>query len=290
MLPVARSALIDRLRDLPGIYGHLRTSTGAGDMFARASALVLRDGAFQRAVVLSVAHQRLTALDSEALEHTASDQLRRRVLSAPVALARGTEEAELVRRGDLAAARARTVATPSVLADELELGECAFGPVIVDARTLALLVVDREGPEIDDEERVWVDLFATVIGVALSDVVMRARVAEISAELRAFTTSATALVREASDGTTELPSNSGAGPSLARIGLDVASDDVASIFSERELRVAELLVSGKSNRQIAEDLVVSPETVKTHVARILRKLGAQNRAEAVGIFMRLKDR
>lgn len=282
--------LVDLLRRFPGIYGSLRTSTGAGEAFVRAADLVLEEGAFDRAVVLSVTNQRLTALDSDALRDAASDQLRRTVLSSPVQLTRGTEEAELVRRGDLAASRAHRPTTPSVLAERLELREYAYGPVIVDARTLALLVVDRAQPEIDDEERVWVDLLATVLGVALSDIVMRARVAEISTELRHFTTSATALVREASNGSIELPSNSGAGPSLARIGLGAAPEDVASIFSERELRVAELLVSGKSNRQIAEDLVVSPETVKTHVKKILRKLGAQNRAEAVGIFMRLRDR
>ena len=285
-----QAPLVDLLRRFPGIYGSLRTSVGPGEAFTRAADLVLQEGAFDRAVVLSVTNQRLTALDSDALKDAASDQLRRTVLSSPVQLTRGTEEAELVRRGDLAASRTHRPSTPSVLAEVLELGEYAYGPVIVDAKTLALLVVDRAGPEIDDEERVWIDLLATVLGVALSDIVMRARVAEISAELRHFTTSATALVREASDGSIELPSNSGTGPSLARIGLGAAPEDVASIFSERELRVAELLVLGKSNRQIAEDLVVSPETVKTHVKKILRKLGAHNRAEAVGIFMRLRDR
>ena len=42
------------------------------------------------------------------------------------------------------------------------------------------------------------------------------------------------------------------------------------------------MVGGAQNRQIADQLVISPGTVKSHVARILRKLGAANRSEAVG--------
>jgi DNA-binding CsgD family transcriptional regulator len=47
-----------------------------------------------------------------------------------------------------------------------------------------------------------------------------------------------------------------------------------------------LLVQGRSNREIADELILSPETVKAHVARILRKLGASNRAEAVSLIFR----
>ncbi|MCW3039088.1 MAG: Bacterial regulatory protein luxR family, partial [Solirubrobacterales bacterium] len=48
-----------------------------------------------------------------------------------------------------------------------------------------------------------------------------------------------------------------------------------------ERRVAELMVEGHSNAQIGELLQVSPQTVKTQVARIRRKLGARNRVEAI---------
>lgn len=42
-----------------------------------------------------------------------------------------------------------------------------------------------------------------------------------------------------------------------------------------------LVAQGASNRAIAESLVVTTGTIKTHVSRIMGKLGARNRTEAV---------
>jgi NarL family two-component system response regulator LiaR len=61
---------------------------------------------------------------------------------------------------------------------------------------------------------------------------------------------------------------------------------VSDNLTEREHAVLELLVSGASNAEIAESLVVSVATVKFHVGSILSKLGAANRAEAVSLALR----
>jgi DNA-binding NarL/FixJ family response regulator len=45
-------------------------------------------------------------------------------------------------------------------------------------------------------------------------------------------------------------------------------------------------VQGRSNREIADEIFMSQETVKASVARILRKLGAANRVEAVTTILR----
>ena len=52
-------------------------------------------------------------------------------------------------------------------------------------------------------------------------------------------------------------------------------------LSDRESEVLALLAAGRSNQQIAEELVVALNTVKKHVTHILDKLGAANRTEAV---------
>jgi DNA-binding CsgD family transcriptional regulator len=52
-------------------------------------------------------------------------------------------------------------------------------------------------------------------------------------------------------------------------------------ISPRELAVLNELASGHSNKEIAQRLSVSPNTVKTHVARLFEKLGAEGRVDAI---------
>jgi LuxR family maltose regulon positive regulatory protein len=52
-------------------------------------------------------------------------------------------------------------------------------------------------------------------------------------------------------------------------------------LSQRELEVLQLIALGKTNREIARQLVVSPGTVKAHTSSIYRKLDVANRTEAV---------
>jgi DNA-binding NarL/FixJ family response regulator len=57
-------------------------------------------------------------------------------------------------------------------------------------------------------------------------------------------------------------------------------------LTTRELQVLEQLASGSRNREIANHLFISEETVKIHVKHILEKLGARDRTEAVAIAVR----
>ena len=56
-------------------------------------------------------------------------------------------------------------------------------------------------------------------------------------------------------------------------------------WSEREQQILDLLIAGKTNKQIARDLTLQEMTVKTHVRNIYRKLGAVNRADAVRMVL-----
>ncbi len=67
---------------------------------------------------------------------------------------------------------------------------------------------------------------------------------------------------------------------------DADDSGLADTLSRRELEVLALLGDGASNAQIAARLIITEETAKSHVKRILRKLGAANRLEAATIWLK----
>ena len=68
----------------------------------------------------------------------------------------------------------------------------------------------------------------------------------------------------------------------------VGMDTLPEPLSPQELRVLRLIVAGMSNPEIAEELVVSNNTVKTHVKNIYRKLSVGSRDEAQDVARELK--
>jgi two-component system response regulator DesR len=59
------------------------------------------------------------------------------------------------------------------------------------------------------------------------------------------------------------------------------SDQPEQLLTEREREVLDLIAAGSTNKEIAEQLFLSPHTVKEHTSTLYRKLQARNRAEAV---------
>ncbi|GII53681.1 DNA-binding response regulator [Planotetraspora thailandica] len=71
-----------------------------------------------------------------------------------------------------------------------------------------------------------------------------------------------------------------AAEAMITTGAPPAGPPAATALTERELEVLRLIAAGKSNKEIARELLVAEKTVKTHVSNVLMKLGVQDRTQA----------
>lgn len=71
-------------------------------------------------------------------------------------------------------------------------------------------------------------------------------------------------------------------PELIDLAFDMKEEE--NPLSEREVQVLKLVAEGKTTKQIAAELFLSPGTVRNYVSTILDKLGVRNRIEAITLF------
>jgi DNA-binding CsgD family transcriptional regulator len=237
-------------------------------------------------VVVGVHEQQLTAALVGTIHHAPSDELRRRVLADPIAMTTDCIERGLVCHPESGARNLRH----SVLREALGLHDLIVGVIAPRGRTMALLAVETPCPALREQRAL--DVCSHVIGLTLESVLAREALDDLGAELRYMYTSSMARLDEAN----EMAHAFGAGHPTP-IGLAYAADDppagastgVGALLAGREPEVARLMAGGKTNREIAAELHIAPDTAKMYVARVLRKLGASNRVEAVRRYLELTE-
>jgi len=272
-------------RELALAERRLHSSESVPDLLRDACEAAAEWCGFARGLILALEEGRLSASLLGALADPGSDALRRRALSKQIALLPGTAEAEFIRHAE--GGRGGSSTGRSVLEAELGLKEFALGAVVPEERVLALLVLDRDGPPVGTADHDAAQFFAHLIGLAVERLFLRTRMRELALELRHLTASAQAAMKEALESPVALPTDYGTGPVFTAVYPAAhASDRLQELLTPRELQIANRLVAGRSNREIASELHLSPETIKGYVARVLRKLGASNRADAVSRYLR----
>jgi DNA-binding NarL/FixJ family response regulator len=261
----------------------LHRCRASGELLALAASLIRQECGFSRAVILGVAGRVLNATDTDALADPASDRLRRAVLRRPVAFTAATAEERLITAAACGAAPDGTA--PSVLAAQLGLRQYLLEPIVVQGAVVAMLVLDREIPDVRPAERALAGSYAAVVEVMLEQQLLQARVADVAAELRRMTTFSQALMNETLAGQLALPSSRPQATAWMSAPETAPAIRPDHVLTAQELKVAKLLAVGRSNREIAAELVLSVDTIKSHVARILQKLGVANRAQAAVVMV-----
>ena len=155
-------------------------------------------------------------------------------------------------------------------------------PVIAESRVVGLLHVSRASQGVCVRDVDVLDTFAAAYSLLHERMLNTERVAQ---QRTSIARAAAALTEDADR------------IAAAAISLDVEYDHrvepptiapdsaLAATLTDRERQVFERLVLGASNAEIADELVITVDTVKTHVKRILRKIGAINRSEAIALYM-----
>jgi DNA-binding CsgD family transcriptional regulator len=167
-------------------------------------------------------------------------------------------------------------------------------PIIPEGRVIGFLHADHylKNRNVNEFDRDALFAFAEGFGFVFERAVLLSRLAAQAAEVNRLLASTEAVVRNYVDAEVELVRATDAqlaaghhttAALLGRRGGTAALDDV---LTRREREVLRLIAAGATNSSIAEQLVVSEATVKSHVKRILRRLGVRNRVEAASLYLR----
>jgi DNA-binding CsgD family transcriptional regulator len=145
----------------------------------------------------------------------------------------------------------------------------------------------RRGP-VRERERDILEAFAGGLGLVLDSIRLRRTLGEHERRLQSSLAAAAGPVEGCARDLTALDVDSDQLSGQVDPPLPpLRSSRAALLLSPREREVMELVAQGQRNRQIAEQLVLSEETIKSHVSSIMRKLRAGSRAEAVARYLRL---
>jgi DNA-binding NarL/FixJ family response regulator len=156
-------------------------------------------------------------------------------------------------------------------------------------RVIGFLHADYETAVVDELDRDILWAFAEGFGQIFERAVLLGRLRDQREQVRRAMETVEQVLDDLATAEIELASRgAGSGTSAAPRRLPpTPGSRIDSLLTPRELEVLTLMATGATNSRIAEQLVISDGTVKSHVKRILRKLRAANRGEAIARYLRL---
>lgn len=230
--------------------------------------------------------------------HDSTDQARGRHLletsqANPSLLSHRLLETEMVRRRVpiIVSDPANDPRSDKLLINAAQTRGYVAAPIMPSNRVIGFLHADYEHRRVDEIDRDILWSFAEGFGFAIERADLSSRLETQRRKISGLVRSIEATMADIHSTTTELDEASEQAVTAVQRTMTIASPQsrVDRLLTRRELEVLEILATGASNSRIAQELVVSEATVKSHVKHILRKLRAANRAEAVYRYRQLSD-
>lgn len=173
------------------------------------------------------------------------------------------------------------------VANHLGARDYVVAPVVVESGVVGLLHASRRPPMvIDSDAATLIDLLVSTFGAAYERELWTYRawahqriVNERVARLIPRSEQAFGSQFEIACAPTDLTVD------RLRVPKPKAGSALDWLLTARERDVMQLIADGASNAEIADELFITVETVKSHVKKILRKLGAVNRSEAIFLYL-----
>jgi len=293
-LLVRQVTMLDGIREA---LHRLRGVETMPQMIERATVEVCRSCGLDRCVLLRVEDGKLVPesihFDDAALQEEWTHFAR---ANPPVVDPRDPEIQLLRRNRPILVADPATSRGVRDVADAAESRGYVAAPVIVRGNVVGTLHADRTtSGDVDVVARDVLGLFAEGFGFALERTALLGRVRQQFTKIRDMMAEANATLEDVFDAGVSLRRDQENGeidimPRGPSMSLGIASESrLMGLLTRREIEVIALMARGASNADIANELVISEGTVKSHVKHILRKMRAANRAQAVSCYMRLQS-
>ncbi|WP_052914283.1 helix-turn-helix transcriptional regulator [Protofrankia coriariae] len=276
--------------------GRLRRCASSAELLERVPPELTRACGFARAMISRVHHSEWIPILPPPGVDPDTDAFRRAFGDEPtLPLRHMLLEAEMVRRriGILVADAASDPRCHEAFVTVAGARSYVGAPLMPSGRVIGFLHADRRGQDhpVTQDDLDNIVLFAEHVGLLYERAVFAEELQHRRARVQA---AQLALARDL-----DAVSNAELRLQLPPTPEDDPDDDHRdstpppgriALLSTREREVLDLIVAGETNSGIARELVLGEQTVKTHVARVLRKLGATSRAEAAARYLRMRGR
>ena len=286
---------------LVGVQSGLSRLHGIGSaasMLDRATEEVCRSCGFDRSILFRVLDAQMVAVSVFYRGDPAgAAQLLEVGRHNPVGLDHMLLETEMIRRRIpmLVADAQHDPRVHRAIADASGSASYVAAPIMPEGQVIGFLHADRHfqrrSVDLFDRQLLWA--FAEGFGYALQGTVLLERIRAQREQVRGMIRSTEQLMDElceAEDAYGSTPATAGgfegAGGRAASM-VTGGPSRLDQLLTRREIEVIRLMAGGETNAAIADRLVISEGTVKSHVKHILRKLRAANRAEAVSRYLRI---